>query len=45
MASCDLLFEGTKDDPSLASYTSYADTCAGRQPENTQQFCSVSFPG
>jgi hypothetical protein len=45
MASCDLLFVGTQSDPSLAAYTSYADTCAGRQPEGTQQLCTDSFPG
>ncbi|MDQ1660063.1 MAG: hypothetical protein QOJ68_43 [Blastococcus sp.] len=26
-------------------YEAYADTCAGRQPRDTNRYCTVSFPG
>jgi hypothetical protein len=45
MASCDALYETTKDDDSLATYNEYADTCAGRQEVNTSVYCTNAFPG
>jgi hypothetical protein len=42
MVSCDIMYvladQGT-------SYSSYGDTCAGRQPENTDRLCEEAFPG
>ncbi len=45
MTSCDLLFLRTFDDPKLAGYHGYADTCAGRRAAGSDQYCSEAFPG
>jgi hypothetical protein len=45
MLSCDTLYDDTVADSALEAYTVYGDTCAGRQPENTQRYCRDSFPG
>jgi hypothetical protein len=42
MVACDSLFIVAEDG---SSYKEYADTCAGRQPAGTQQYCTISFPG
>lgn len=42
MQSCDALYIISD---SGTPYSRYADTCAGRQPEGTDQLCEVSFPG
>ena len=42
MASCDALFIIADDG---SPYSRYADTCAGRQPEGTDQLCEETFPG
>jgi hypothetical protein len=44
MASCDLLYEATENDPEAEDYREYADTCAGRQPAGTLVFCQDAFP-
>ncbi|WP_448642595.1 hypothetical protein [Geodermatophilus sp. URMC 63] len=41
MAACDDLYFAADVD---SAYESYADTCAGRQPEGTGQLCTVTFP-
>lgn len=41
MAACDELYEAS---PLRSEYERYGDTCAGRQPEHTQQYCTFSFP-
>jgi hypothetical protein len=45
MESCDNLYDSTSDDPTQQSYTDYGDSCAGRQPTGTRQYCTVTFPG
>jgi hypothetical protein len=45
MEACDALYEGTKDDDALATYSDYADTCAGRQEGGTSTYCTDAFPG
>jgi hypothetical protein len=41
MESCDELYTEAE----LGSeYERYGDTCAGRQPEGTEQYCTASFP-
>jgi len=42
MQACDDLFLQSDVD---SAYEAYGDTCAGRQPEGTDVFCTVSFPG
>jgi hypothetical protein len=41
MQSCDDLF--LESDVGSA-YETYGDTCAGRQPAGTEQYCTVTFP-
>jgi hypothetical protein len=41
MQACDDLYNRAEDD---SAYRSYGDTCAGRQPAGTRQFCTVAFP-
>ena len=41
MQACDDLYNRAEDD---SAYRRYGDTCAGRQPEGTRQFCTVTFP-
>jgi hypothetical protein len=41
MDACDDLFDQSDDG---TDYQRYGDTCAGRQPENTQVYCATSFP-
>jgi hypothetical protein len=41
MQACDDLYD---DAPAGSQYERYGDTCAGRQPEGTQQYCTASFP-
>jgi hypothetical protein len=42
MVSCDIMYvladQGTR-------YSVYGDTCAGRQPQGTEQLCEEAFPG
>ena len=45
MESCDALYAATKDDDALATYSDYADTCAGRQEGGTSEYCTDAFPG
>jgi hypothetical protein len=45
MQACDDLYDGTVAETALNAYTLYGDTCAGRQPEGTQVYCTVTFPG
>jgi hypothetical protein len=45
MESCDALYAATKDDDALATYSNYADTCAGRQEGGTSEYCTDAFPG
>jgi hypothetical protein len=40
MTSCDALYLIADDG---SAYSKYADSCAGRQPEGTDQLCSDSF--
>ncbi len=42
MVACDSLFIVAEDG---TPYKAYADTCAGRQPPGTQQYCTIAFPG
>lgn len=42
MDSCDYLY---LESDVGSSYEKYGDTCAGRQPEQTDRLCSESFPG
>ena len=44
MLSCDTLYDDTVADSALEAYTVYGDTCAGRQPENTQRYCRDVLP-
>ena len=41
MQACDDLYNRAEDD---SAYRRYGDTCAGRQPEGTRQFCTATFP-
>jgi hypothetical protein len=41
MEACDDLFKESELD---SVYEAYGDTCAGRQPLDTDIFCTVSFP-
>jgi hypothetical protein len=41
MQSCDDLFLQADVD---SAYETYGDTCAGRQPAHTGQYCRVTFP-
>jgi hypothetical protein len=41
MQACDDLYNRAEDD---SAYRRYGDTCAGRQPAGTRQFCVVTFP-
>jgi hypothetical protein len=41
MEACDELYGAAE---SGTEYRRYGDTCAGRQPENTQVYCVASFP-
>ena len=41
MQACDDLYNRAEDD---SAYRRYGDTCAGRQPEGTRQFCTVDVP-
>ena len=45
MLSCDALYQETRKEESLAAYTEFADTCAGRQEAGTGEYCSTVFPG
>ena len=42
MQSCDDLFDGSE---AGSDYETYGDTCAGRQPAGTRQYCTITFPG
>ena len=42
MDACDDLYLESEED---SQYAAYGDTCAGRQPLGTDDFCAVSFPG
>ncbi len=41
MQACDDLYNRAEDD---SEYRRYGDTCAGRQPAGTRQFCTSAFP-
>jgi len=41
MQACDDLYDESVPG---SEYERYGDTCAGRQPEGTQQYCVASFP-
>jgi hypothetical protein len=41
MQACDDLYDQAERG---SDYERYGDTCAGRQPEGTQQYCTASFP-
>ena len=41
MQACDDLYNRAEDD---SEYRRYGDTCAGRQPPGTRQFCTTAFP-
>ena len=43
MASCDELYRESDDDEDPL-YREFADTCAGRQPTGTGQWCEAAFP-
>jgi hypothetical protein len=42
MRSCDELYDVSAP---RSKYETYADTCAGRQPDGTLRYCTTSFPG
>jgi hypothetical protein len=42
MQACDDLY---LESPPLSAYEEYGDTCAGRQPQGTDAFCTDRFPG
>lgn len=44
MEACDTLFEQARE-AGLPAYQEYADTCAGRQPLDTGNWCADTFPG
>ena len=41
MDACDELYA---ESDAGSDYRRYGDTCAGRQPENTEVYCTAAFP-